>query len=101
MSVQESITTKLNTETSKIGWSELQKAYAQGLVIAVDLSLDLIKTAVEFSHDNKVQVEQWLAAGSIVKVEDKQAQKWHDSNAVLWAVVVAPWVLVQETAPEQ
>ena len=26
----------------------------------------------------------------------QQAQQWHEQNATLWAVVIKPWVLVQE-----
>ena len=32
-------------------------------------------------------------------VTDQQASAWYESNPDVWAVVVAPWVLVQ-AAPE-
>ncbi|MCK4706074.1 MAG: DUF2288 family protein, partial [Gammaproteobacteria bacterium] len=28
-------------------------------------------------------------------VADKQAKNWYDEEAMVWAVVVKPWVLVQ------
>jgi hypothetical protein len=30
------------------------------------------------------------------QVVDEQAQQWLDNNAMLWTVVVKPWILVQE-----
>jgi hypothetical protein len=40
-----------------------------------------------------------MAAGQFGKVSDEQAQHWWDEDAVLWAVVVSPWVLVQPVKP--
>lgn len=90
--------TKLNRETSKISWEELQRHYASGAVVAVEQSLDLIEVACEFSRDNKEAVEQWLAAGLVYKPDDQRSLDWLEQQASLWAVVVAPWVLVQEPA---
>lgn len=94
-SLDEDIRLKLNRETSKIHWHELQKFYAKGAVVAVKKGMDLIDVAVQFSDDNKAQVESWLAAGCVGLVNDQQAQQWYQENTLLWAVVVAPWVLVQ------
>ncbi len=87
---------KLNRETSKIRWSELQRFYASGAVINVHNSLDLLQVACQFSEDNKSAVEGWLQQGSVARVDDALAQRWWDQNAEVWAVVIAPWVLVQE-----
>jgi hypothetical protein len=86
---------KVNLETSKIPWVELQRFFAAGLAITVDSSLDLIDVACQFSQDNKIQVEQWLKKGLIAPVSDRQAGDWFATNATVWAVVVKPWILVQ------
>ena len=100
MSISESdrdeLSNRLNAETAKIPWSELQRFFAKGVVLVVDAQLDIIEVACELSLDNKSQWDEWLSSGQIAKVSDKQAQYWFDSDALLWAVVVAPWVLVQE-----
>ena len=36
---------KLNLETAQVAWTELQRFFAQGSVIRVDSSLDLIEVA--------------------------------------------------------
>ena len=86
---------KLNKEAAKIKWSELQRFYASGAVIGVKEGMDLIDVASQFSVDNSAAVSAWLADGSVFKVSDEQAGQWHEQESVLWAVVVAPWVLVQ------
>ncbi len=88
--------TKLNKETAKINWQELQRHYASGAVIAVASGVDLIEVGCQLSLDNKQAVEQWLTEGAIGKVDDQQAAQWFEQQVTLWAVVVAPWVLVQE-----
>ncbi|EIJ41319.1 uncharacterized conserved small protein [Beggiatoa alba B18LD] len=87
---------KVNLETSRITWQELQRFFASGLLIAVSNELDLVQVALEMSRDNKVQWLEWMQARKIVKVSDTQAIQWHERNASLWAVVVKPWVLVQD-----
>jgi hypothetical protein len=34
-------------------------------------------------------------------VSDEQALAWYAANTLLWAVVAAPWVLVQESTDGQ
>ena len=93
-------TAKFNLETSSIPWHELQRFFASGLAIDVASQLDLVEVAYEFSVDNKALVAEWLASGLVGHVSDQQALNWFESNAEVWAVVVKPWVLVQDK-PQQ
>lgn len=86
---------KLNQETARIAWADLQKHFARGVVYQVDPSLDLIEVGYQMSVDNREQVGQWLDQELLGKVTDRQAGHWYETSAVLWATVVQPWVLVQ------
>ena len=86
---------KVNLETAQIAWKELLRFFAGGLVIAVSPQLDLVEVALQMSQDNKTQIEQWMAEGKIAKVSDELAKEWLEADAVLWAVVVKPWIVVQ------
>ena len=90
---------KLNGETSRMPWKELQRFFAAGVVIAVDGRHDLVEVAARIADDDKDAVAQWLADGGIAKVSDAQASAWLDADASLWAVVVKPWILVQQEKP--
>lgn len=92
---QETSRTKVNRETSRIAWKELQRFFASGAAVAVSPELDLVEVAFQFSRDNKEQVERWLLAKKVGKVSDEQARIWLEADAMMWAVVVSPWVLVQ------
>lgn len=92
---QEIYRAKVNLETSRIAWKELQRFFASGSAVAVSAELDLVEVAFQISEDNKAQVEQWLAAGQIGQVTDEQALAWYEADADVWAVVVSPYVLVQ------
>ena len=86
---------KINRETGRVKWSELERHFASGSVIYVSEELDLIEVALRVAHDDKASIAKWMAAGSIAKVSDLQARTWTESDATLWASVVSPFVLVQ------
>ena len=92
---------KINLETSKIAWKELQRFFASGTAIAVNAGLDLVEVAFQISEDNAVQVTEWMRSGQVARVTDVQAQAWFDADAEVWAVVVSPYVLVQQAAKLQ
>ncbi|MCF7969637.1 MAG: DUF2288 domain-containing protein [Methylococcaceae bacterium] len=86
---------KVNQETSKIAWSELQRFFASGLAVYVAPQLDLVEVADAFSKDDKRQVEQWMQEQQVQLVSDQQATDWISNATIMWATVVKPWVLVQ------
>jgi hypothetical protein len=85
-------------QTARIHWHELQTYYAHGSVVAVSTQLNLVEVAVQLGMDNTERFQQWIAAGDISAVTDEQALVWYEANTLLWAVVAAPWVLVQEAS---
>lgn len=91
---------KLNAETGRITWTELQRHFARGAVIAVTPGLDLVEVALSVARDDKAAIASWLAAGRIKRACSDDALDWHDRDARFWAIVTAPWVLVQEIAGE-
>ena len=87
---------KLNAETGKLVWQELEKHYARGVVVKVSSDLDLVEVAVCFAEDNKDPIEKWLTSGELERAMEDDARRWGEEDPLFWAVVVAPWVLVQE-----
>lgn len=87
---------KVNLETSQIAWKQLQRFFANGSTVFVAADLDLIEVAYQFTINNKAQVEQWLQKQQIALVSDQQALTWFEKDVQVWAVVVKPWILVQE-----
>lgn len=86
---------KINSETARIKWSELERHFAQGNVVYVSEQLDLIEVALRIAHDDKESLQRWMTEGKVHKVKDEQAQSWAVGDATLWASVVSPFVLVQ------
>lgn len=87
---------KLLGETATISWQELQPFFARGVTLKVDAGLNLVEVATALSLDEKGPVSAWLELGELGKLDAEQARDWMERDADLWAVVVAPWVLVQE-----
>jgi len=89
---------KLNRETARLPWAELQRHFAAGTVIEVAAGLDLIAVAMQFANDDKAALAPEIEAQRIGRVSDAHAQAWLEQQALLWTVVVAPFVLVQAAA---
>jgi hypothetical protein len=86
---------KVNLETAQIAWKELQRFFAGGVALMVARDLDLVEVAFQISRDNVALIKEWMDAGQLHKVADTQAAAWFEADALVWAVVVSPWVLVQ------
>lgn len=87
---------KVNLETAKIAWQDLQRFFAKGEVVWVASELDLVDVGYQFSVDSKAYVQAWMENNQVALVSDAQALRWFENDAQLWAVVVKPWILVQE-----
>ena len=89
---------QLNTETAQVEWTELQGFFAKGALVHVSSKLDLVDVAAHIACDDNIAVQDWMATGKVGKLSDQTAADWQNRNPLLWAVVVAPWILVQERA---
>jgi hypothetical protein len=87
---------KVNLETAKIHWTELQRFFAKGEAVWISSDLDLVEVGYQFSIDNKTTIQNWLENKQLGLVTDEQALRWFESDTEVWAVVVKPWILVQE-----
>lgn len=87
---------ELLLETARITWPELEVHFARGVVIKVAADLDLVEVATCFANDDKPAVEDWINRGKVAHLDMATAKDWDARDPQLWAVVTAPWVLVQE-----
>jgi hypothetical protein len=91
--------TKLNRETAKIPWIELLRFFAQGRVVCIAPELDLVEIAAFAAEDSAEELGDLMAERRVAKVTDEQARRWLATGALLWTIVVKPWVFVQEPKP--
>ena len=87
---------KINLETAKIPWADLQRFFAAGKVLLVSKELDLTSVAKDMSADDAAKIGALIDQKKISQVSDEQALEFFESNASVWSVVVKPYVLVQE-----
>ena len=85
----------LNIESGKCNWKEIQVHFARGMVVVIDPSLDLIDVSTKFIKDDKIAIENWMSEKKIWRATDEDAKRWVKDEPEFWAVVVPPWVLVQ------
>jgi len=89
---------KLNLETAKIKWKDLELFFAKGSLIRVAAELDLVNTASLIAENDFQEVEGLIANQKIEFVTPSWAQQHCKPETEMWAVVVAPYVLCQPAA---
>ena len=92
----EELRAKLIGETGKLEWPELERHFARGVVVAVNPGIDLIEVALSIANDDKAAMEKWFDAGTVRRAETADAEAWVKTQPLFWAVVIAPWVVIQE-----
>lgn len=89
---------KLNLETARAPWRELQTFFASGMVLNVKPGLDLLLVGEQLAADNAPLVKEWLDSAQVAQVTDEQALTWYESDTELWTLVIKPWILVQQAS---
>jgi hypothetical protein len=92
---EETLEQKINRETARIHWKELETHFAAGQLISVAPELDLISVAKAMTNNDTVAIKEWMDTRQVTPTSDTQAAEWQAYNAELWAAVIKPWVLVQ------
>ena len=75
--------------------------FARGALLQVDAALDLVEVAEALAGDDREKVAAWLSGGGLSKVGEDAAKDFLERDPTLWAVVVAPWVVIQERAEKR
>ncbi len=78
-------------------WGYLRAACMYEVLYYVDQTLDLKVVAHAFLEDDSTQIQQWLKAGDLVKLEKLHLQHFDkDKTKEFEATVVSPFVLCKE-----
>ena len=87
---------RLAGESGVLTWLELQRHFARGVVLVAESTLDFLDVAAALANDDAESTGAWTREGLLHRATDDDARRWVEAQATFRAVVVAPWVLVQE-----
>ena len=87
---------KLEKYLGKVTWQYLEPHFLNGSLIYIDNSLCIKDVAEAFAHDDKRRVTKLLRAGDALKPGKAHAKYWKESNPTFTALVVSPFVIIQE-----
>ena len=88
--------TEVGRRTARIAWEERAQARAAGGLLGVVERLDLIDIGRALRADRSDLLAVWLADGSVYPIDDQRAIAWQRDNSRFWALVIAPFVLIQK-----
>jgi hypothetical protein len=86
---------KINAETAQIAWTGVERFFAQGKAVFVRPELDLVDVAFVVARNRSAELDKWIASGQVQPVSTAQAREWVEADALMWSVVVRPWVFIQ------
>lgn len=86
---------KLNLETAPIKWKELQVFFAQGKLIIINNSLDLIEVASIIAENEAEKLSKLIEAKNVQFATVDWVKENAQESTELWAVVVSPYVVAQ------
>lgn len=86
---------QLNLETAEVYWPEIQVFFAQGKLLVVAPQLDLVEVATLIADNQVDQLKQLIANEQVSFASTEWVKKHCSDVTLLWAVVVAPYVLTQ------
>ncbi len=94
--LKQQVISDLHLETAKIPWNELQRFFAGGKLLLLDSREDMLDVAASLVANDVERIQSLIKQELLVHPNDEQAKCWVAEDAELWAVVLKPWVLVQE-----
>ncbi|MDD0973490.1 DUF2288 domain-containing protein [Pseudomonas fontis] len=90
---------KLLGETAIIEWKALERFWAKGDLIWVEPSVDLIEVAQAMAENRSETFAQWRNAGTVGPLSAERALDLQTRDPQIWAVVVSPFIVIQEKKP--
>jgi len=87
----------LESECDYLPWQEIEKHFARGIVRVISTDLNLIDVAIDIAQNNTQKITKALSNNTIVEPSISQATHWQQLNSNFMCVVVAPFVLIQES----
>ncbi|MHC2147611.1 DUF2288 domain-containing protein [Pseudomonas alkylphenolica] len=87
---------KLLGETAVIEWKALERFWAKGDLIWVSERLDLIEVAQAMAENRSETFAAWRNAGTVGPLSAEQALDLQSRDPEIWAVVVSPFIVIQE-----
>ena len=73
MTDETDLKTRLNRETARIHWHELQPHFARGTTVFVAPDLDLVEVACQFAEDNAAEIQRLMTAQRVGRVTEPDA----------------------------
>lgn len=94
--MSEELRAHLTNEVHRVDWKPLAAHAKRGGLVLVDTGLDLVDVAVAVASDDSPRVQQWMAAGQLLKPTRDQVTAWQDDPADRFTIVIVqPYVLAQ------
>jgi len=94
---QNDLRKNLDSESGRLHWQELEKHFARGAVRVISNETNLIDIAVDIAQNNTEKISIAVENNTVSEPTDSQARDWQQQNASYLCVVVAPFVLIQES----
>ena len=87
---------RLARECGVLGWHEIARHFARGVLIMARPGVPFLDVAECLVGNDTARLQAWLDSGEVTRASDEDARDWNERAPEFRCIVVAPWVLVQE-----
>lgn len=87
---------KLEKYSGDVTWDYVRPHFEKGVVLWIDLSLDLQEVGKAIAADDKKSVQAWQKTGDLIVPSDPHDDHWTKIEARFNAVVVQPFIVIQD-----
>ncbi len=97
MSLRDATRLRLEETLGQVQFSDLRAHLDRDAVFVVEGTLSLVDCAVSVAMDDVELIQEWITSGELRKPSRQERADWPSRQSPpWWAVVVAPYVLVQD-----
>jgi hypothetical protein len=94
-----SLPDKLDKYVGEVSWSYLLPHFKTGSLLFIATNLDIKTVGEALSQDDVEAVKAWRKSGDLLNPSQPHADYWADQEFTFRALVVSPFVLMQQVEP--
>ena len=91
----ENLRAKLESEVISCKWRDIADFLLKTDVLLIDVKLSLVDVAMAFANDQVDLVKNWLDAGEVLRLSQREGDQIADEVSDFRMLVVTPFALIQ------
>lgn len=98
MDEEDAIKGDLASQVEELSWGEVQSGNSDGLILLVDIELELAAVGSELVVDRDSRIKEYIENGLIVVPSREEVKLWEQHQVRFRSIFIKPYTLIQGLA---